>query len=183
MGKVFLKEVATVFFGILEKTEKEAEGALWITASNLLPNNTFAGYDYGLPFAAVDSLSVKSGDILVRRISPGYINYLQEAAPNCYAANNLIIIRTNEKVDSKYLAYLLDQNISKIIKKAAKGTTLPTLTRQNLDEFEVEMLSLNAQRKVGNLWFLNIEKTKLHKRIVELESKKLHYLLGRVYTT
>jgi len=124
------------------------------------------------------SLFVKNGDILLRRIAPGYVNYLQEATPNSCIANNLIIIRAT-RVNSKYLAYYLDKNITKIIKKSAKGTVLPTLARQDLDEFEIVLPNEKTQHLVGNLWFLEIEKIKLQEKLRTLENKKLHYLLNK----
>ena len=174
-----MKNIATVTIGVLEKTAKVFDSILWITTANLLPNNTLAGYEYGLSYRPPISLLVKKGDILVRRIAPSYINYVQDIAPNTYIANNLIIIRANEgRVDPKYLAYYLDKNIEKIIKKAAKGTTLPTLTRQDLEDFEITVPDERTQYLIGHLWYLDAEKIKLQKELRDLESKKLYYILN-----
>jgi restriction endonuclease S subunit len=179
MKAILLKEVAKILFGIVEKSKEEHNDIQWVTTSNLLPNNVLAKYENNLSFEPSEILSVKDGDILIRRIAPSYVNYLQEASPGSYIANNLIIIRTIKRVNSKYLAYYLDKNITKIIKKAAKGTTLPTLTRQDLGEFEIILPSEKIQQLVGNLWFLEIEKIKLQEKLNDLESKKLHYLLNK----
>ena len=179
MQTILLKEIATILFGIIEKSKREHSYIQWITTSNLLPNNVLAKYESELSLEPSETLSVKNGDILLRRIAPGYVNYLQEATPNSYIANNLIIVRATERVNSKYLAYYLDKNITKIIKKAAKGTVLPTLARQDLDEFEIILPSEKIQRLVGNLWFLEVEKIKLQEKLRTLENKKLHYLLNK----
>lgn len=178
MRLTLLKEIATILFGILEKSKEERCDIQWVTTSNLHPNNVLAKYESDLSFEPTEALSVKDGDILVRRIAPSYVNYLQEASPCGYIANNLIIIRATKRVDSKYLAYYLDKNITKIIKKAAKGTTLPTLTRQDLGEFEIILPNEKIQHIVGSLWFLEIEKIKLQEQLRDLENKKLHYLLN-----
>jgi len=179
--RALLKEIATINFGILETSsipEKDCKGIQWITTANLLPNNKIAKYEQNLSFKPSESLSVKSNDILIRRISPSYVNYLPETAPNCYVANNLIIVRATERVNSKYLAYYLGKNLTEIIKKAAKGTTLPTLARQDLAEFEIILPDRQKQDLLGELWFLEIEKIKLQEQLNNLEHKKLHYLLN-----
>ncbi len=181
MNKPRLKDIATINFGILEPvsiSEKEYEGIQWITTANLLPNNNIAKYEQNLSFKPCESLSVKSNDILIRRIAPGYVNYLQETVSNCYVANNLIVVRATELVNSKYLAYYLGKNLTKIIKKAAKGTVLPTLARQDLAEFEIILPDRQMQNLVGELWFLEMERIKLQEQLNILENKKLHYLLS-----
>jgi restriction endonuclease S subunit len=181
MKKTQLKYIAIIHFGILEAVpiiEREYGEIQWITTANLLPNNKIAKYEQNLSFKPCESLSVKSDDILIRRIAPGYVNYLQKTVPNCYAANNLIVVRATEHVNSKYLAYYLDQNLTKIIKKAAKGTVLPTLARQDLAEFEIILPSRHKQNFIGELWFLEIEKVKLQEQLKILENKKLRYLLS-----
>jgi len=175
-----MKNIATVTIGVLEKTEKVFDSIRWVTTTNLLSHNTLAGYEYGLSYRPPISLLVKKDDIVVRRIAPSYVNYLQTVAPNSYIANNLIIIRAKAgRVDPKYLAYYLDKNIEKIIKKAAKGTTLPTLARQDLEEFEVIVPDERTQYLVGNIWYLYAEKINLQKELRDLESKKLYYVLNR----
>ena len=179
MDKTLLKNIATITIGVLDKTDKVFSSVRWITTANLLPHNTLAGYEYGLSYRPSMLLLVQKSDILVRRIAPSYINYIQDIAPNAYIANNVIIIRPKEgQIDPKYLAYYLDKNIEKIIKKAAKGTTLPTLTRQDLEEFEITLPDERTQYLVGNIWYLDAEKIKLQKELRDLESKKLYYILN-----
>jgi len=174
-----LKDIATINFGILLKSEKISGGVQWITTANLLPDNTLTGYEQGLCFQPTESLSVKNGDVLIRRVAPTYVNYIKECAPNCYAGNNLIIVRATERVHPMYLAYYLNNNIERIIKKAAKGTVLPTLARQDLGEFEIILPNNRIQHLVGNLWFLHVEKIKLEEKLRDLEIRKLHHLLDK----
>jgi restriction endonuclease S subunit len=178
MQIALLKDVAIINFGVLERSEREYKGVQWITTANLLSNNVLAKYEQNLSFKPFESLSVKSGDVLLRRITPSYVNYLQETVPNSYIANNLIIVRATERVDSKYLAYYLDKSLTRIIKKAAKGTVLPTLARQDLSEFEIILPSREVQHIVGNIWFLSMEKAKLQEKLNDLENRKLDYLLN-----
>jgi restriction endonuclease S subunit len=180
MDKILLKNAATITIGVLEKAEKVYSSLLWITTANLLPNNTLGGYEYGLPYRPSRLLLIKKDDILIRRIAPSYINYVEDIAPNSYVANNLIIVRAMEgRVDPKYLAYYLDQNIGKIIKKAAKGTIQPTLTRQDLSEFEIILPDERTQCIIGNLWYLENEKIKLYEELKNTENKKIYYLLHK----
>jgi restriction endonuclease S subunit len=179
-NKTLIKNIATVTIGVLDKTDKVFSSIRWITTANLLSHNTLAGYEYGLSYRPSISLLVQKGDILVRRIAPSYINYIQDIAPNAYIANNVIIIRPKEgQIDPKYLAYYLDKNIEKIIKKAAKGTTLPTLTRQDLEEFEITLPDERTQYLIGNLWYLENEKIKLYQELKNIENKKIYYLLNK----
>jgi len=179
MDKILLKNATNLTIGVLEKTEQVFDSIRWITTANLLPYNTLGGYEYGLSYRPSMSLLIKKGDILVRRIAPSYINYIQDIAPNSYISNNLILIRAKEQVNPKYLAYYLDKNIEKIIKKAAKGTTLPTLTRQDLENFEITLPDERTQFLVGNIWYLENEKIKLYEELKNLENKRIYYLLNK----
>jgi len=179
MSKILLKNIASITMAVQEKTAKTFDSIRWVTPANLLPNNMLAGYEYGLSFKPSIPLLVKNGDIIVRRILPSYVNYIYDIAPNAYIANNLILIRAKNSINSRYLAYYLNRNIEKIIRKAAKGTTLPTLARQDLSEFEIIVPDERVQYLIGKLWYLEVEKKKLQEELKNLESKKLFYILNK----
>lgn len=175
--KVKLKDIAEIRFSLVDKNNETSSNVKWITVSNLLPNNVMNGCDDSVAALADERLKIIQGDIIIRRIAPSYINLIDEIEEDCYAFNNLIIIRAQRLVDSFYLAYYLNTHIDIIIKKAAKGTVMPTLGRNDLEEYEVALPDMASQKALGKLWYLSIERKKIAERIYELDNKKMKYLL------
>ena len=175
--KLKLKDMAEIRFSLVDKNNETSSNVKWITVSNLLPNNVINGCDDSVTALADERLKIIQGDIIIRRIAPSYINLIDEIEEDCYAFNNLIIIRAQRLVDSFYLAYYLNTHIDIVIKKAAKGTVMPTLGRNDLEEYEVALPDMASQKALGKLWYLSIERKKITERLHELDNKKMKYLL------
>ena len=103
-----------------------------------------------------------SGDIIIKRISPSFVNYIDKIDDNVYAAGNLIII-TAKTVDQKYLAYILNIEIPKIT-QSLSGSSIPAISIGDLEEVKIPFIPIDRQRAIGNFWQKNIELYKLKKR-------------------
>jgi len=177
ISKVKLKDIAEIRFSLVDKNSDISSDARWITVSNLLPNNVIDGCDDSISALADERLKVLQGDIIIRRIAPSYVNLIDEIDEECYAFNNLIIIRAQRLVDSFYLAYYLNSHINIIIKKASKGTVMPTLGRKDLEEYEVALPDMASQKALGKLWYLSIQRKKITERLHELDNNRMKFLL------
>ena len=169
-----LKDVATIKFCLLAKQHYDKANKL-VMPSKLLENNVIEDYDLNNEIKVDDSMMIYPNDIIIKRISPSYINYIDEIDDNVYAAGNLIIVRATQ-VDPKYLAYILDKNISRITNLLA-GARVPAIGRDVLEDIQVPMLTNAKQQMIGELWYKGIKKYNLEQRLIELQKTRTKALL------
>ena len=105
-----LKNVAEIIFCILEKGNEEKK---LLTAANLLEDNQISKIDIDSKFKKDKSVIIKKNDILLKRINPTYVNFINCIKDEIYAGNNLIIIRP-KTIDAKYLAAIINKFINEI---------------------------------------------------------------------
>src|SRR5699024_8953857 len=118
-----LKDVAEIRLCLAQRaTTNKMYKAL--TPIKLLENNVVDGFILDNKVRADDATKVCTGDIIIKRICPWFVNYIDEIEDDVYAAGNLIII-TAKAVDSKYLAYILNTEIPKIT-QSLSGSKIPS---------------------------------------------------------
>ena len=178
-----LKEVSEIKF-CLSSNAKESldiENVKMITPSNLLENNTILELIDNDKYIIDKNSQIINQDIIIKRISPSFINYIDQIENDVYGAGNLIIIRCRG-IYPKYLAYLLNINIKKII-DSYSGSSIPSIGRKDIEEFEIINIPFEEQKYIGNLWFLNLELSKMKQKLLELEKEKTNTLLKEYIKT
>jgi len=177
---VYLKDISEIKFIVgLSKSNTNTKSLKWITASHLLPDNNLS-LDFDEKTNSMDEAQkIQKEDILIKRISPLYINYIDIDFQDVYAYNNLIIVRPNKFTDSKYLAYILNQIIKKISLRTSIGAVMPSLGRCELETLKISLLPTNKQKSIGEIWYYDNEKKKHLKRLTELQSIKNSYMLNQ----
>jgi len=176
---IYLKDVAEINFILSTAKPNEEEALQWITASHLLPENRIIP-NFDIKPGVKDTVNkVCKNDILIKRISPIYVNYIDVNYEDVYAYNNLIIIRPNSAIDSKYLACIINQQIEKLSVRTSVGAVIPSLGKNELGALKVPNLSGKEQKKIGALWYLGMEKKKCFERFAELQNIKDSYVLSK----
>lgn len=163
-----LKDVAEIKFCILEKGNGEK---YLLTPASLLEDNQISKIEKDEKFKIDESVILKKGDIILKRINPTYVNYIDRDYQNVYVGNNLIIVRAKE-VNPKYLAAILNSNIKKYSEKSSIGSVVPSIGRKEIEEIEIFICNRKKQEILGNYWIKSIEKRVLERRKLELEKKK-----------
>lgn len=171
---MFLQEVAEIKFAFPEKGQGTSLcDAFWVTAANLRPNNEILDLKHDSIFIPDDSLLLQNDDILIKRITPQFVNFVTGIDDKYYVSSNLIIIRTKNGCSAKYLAYVLESNIEKLYQDTV-GSVIPAIGRKGICELEIgNMPPLDRQKAIGELWCLLKEKGKLTKKLYEKEAIKL----------
>ena len=92
---VSLKDVADIKFCIVGtvKGRNQSGKTKWLTAANLLNDNIITKVLEEEKYKKDEALQVSKDDIIIKRISPTYITYVNNDLPDTYAYNNLIIVR------------------------------------------------------------------------------------------
>ncbi len=178
MTKKHLKDVATIQLCIVAPSKEKESKSLWLTAGNLQINNTITQIDLDDRYKIDEKLEVRNEDIIIKRINPLFINYVENITDSVYATNNLFIVRA-KNIDSSYLAFVLNNCIEQFSNKMSFGSAIPSLGRRELGEIEIPILPLNEQANIGRLWLLAAKKNILRNRLTELEQQKYNYMLSK----
>lgn len=167
-----LKNVADVVFsfpnrdfGNVKSDEK------WLTSQCLLENNEIGKIEKGLDWVIDESLRVHKDDIVMRRVRPQFVNYI-DSNNDYLVGQNLALIRATELVYPKYLAYMLESHMSELYLEA--GSVIPSIKRRDLEDIDIGKLpSMEMQEAIGELWWLQKEKNKKTKKLMILEEISL----------
>ena len=57
---------------------------------------------------------LREEDIVIKRITPLFVNYVDSVGDDIYAGNNLIIISAKENIYPRYLAMILNDKIKEL---------------------------------------------------------------------
>ena len=169
-----LKNVADIIFSFPTKDNSDFPiYEKWLTTASLLEYNEIGKVEKSCEWKIDRNYRVYKGDIIMKRVRPQYVNYINKDI-ECYIGQNLAIIRANELVHSKYLAYIIDNNI-KSLGVVEVGSVVPAIKRKDMEELDIGVLpSMRVQKAIGELWWLQKEKIMYSKNLIELEEKILN---------
>lgn len=183
MKKVLLKELADIKLCISSFAKEDLdESVRWISLSTMLPYNGIGEFLVSWEYNPEDDIKVRKHDIIMKRVLPMGINYIEEDIEDAYAYNNLFIIRAKEGVNSDYLAAYLDENISEFVLLHAKGSVAPSIGRKDLMEMEIYLPDEAKQNAVGKYWLIYNQKKRLENKLTSLEQKKNREIFKKIRT-
>ena len=185
MKHLRLAEIAEIKFCVVSpgRTKTQETPTMWLQCANFLRNNTVSCDATTTNYVPDDELLIKKDDIVVKRISPMFVNYIDCIPDKMYAGNNLIVITPKQEVYSKYLAMLLNEKIESLAESSSVGAVLKSVSRQHLEEVMIPLLPYENQILVGELWYSGIELEKMKSRLAELESQKRNYQIRKYVET
>lgn len=132
-------------------------------------------------FYAIDpDLEIHSDDIVIKRITPMYVNYIEKIDNGLFAGNNLILITASKDFYAKYIAAILNEKILTLSEETSVGAVMKSVGRQALEEIKIAWIAYERQVAIGNLWFHNIERKKMMNRLVELEYNRTNYYISHL---
>lgn len=179
-----LGEIADVIVGIPEEKNQNEKVFKYycIQPSHLRDFNQIDEADMVFRGSRVNNFDlVKANDILIKRLSPSNINLLIEATPNTYVSGNVMIIRTRENYNPKYVASILEsQGLPTLQHHTARGVSVQTVSKAELQNLKIPLLPLAKQNLIGEIWFLGKEKQRLLKKLADEEARYYKALLDRL---
>ena len=155
-----------------ERARIQERPTQWLTSANFLKDNTIVYDTSEMLYAPDEGMIIKKEDIIIKRISPTFVNYVDYMPDNIYGGNNLIIISPRSGVCSKYIASFLNEKIQTLSEMNSSGAVMKSIGRNHLAELEIPIVPYETQVIIGELWYRNIELKKMRMRLVELESAK-----------
>lgn len=161
------------------RMKTQEEKTKWLSCSNFVADNGVVGEPTLTNFVPDESFAIHPEDIIIKRITPGYVNYISNISDGLYAGNNLIVLTARDGVNAKYLAMILNDKIPSISESSSVGAVMKSVSRPDLEKIKIPLLPYEQQVKLGEVWFLNIELKKMKNRLSELECIKNNYELTR----
>ncbi len=159
------------------RVKTQSEFTLWAAPSNFLKNNCVLENFSQSNCVGENYLEIKSGDIIVKRIEPTFINYIDSFPQNIYAGNNLIIVTARQGLYPKYLAMILNERIVALSQASSIGAVIKSIGRSELDNLKIPLFDYDKQILLGDLWYKSIELEKLKVRLAEREHTKSNILI------
>ena len=185
MKHLRLSEIAEIKFCVVSpgRTKTQETPTMWLQCANFLRNNIVIYAATATNYIPGEELLIKKDDIVVKRITPMFVNYIDYIPDEMYAGNNLIVITPKQEVYSKYLAMLLNERIESLSESSSVGAVMKSVSRQHLEEVMIPLLPYEKQILVGDLWYSGIELEKMKSRLAELESQRRNYQIKKYVET
>jgi type I restriction enzyme, S subunit len=113
---------------------------------------------------------LEKDDVIITLVGNGICNVSLTPSREATIIQNTIGIKTNEKLDSRFLYYYFLHN-QKALVKLDRGSSQPSINKNDLLDFEIEIPSIGIQRTISNIMFPLDAKIELNQRInAELEA-------------
>ena len=176
-----MKDVADINFCTItpSRSKPSATPTNWLLCANFLADNQIDGNvttNYVMPD---ESWLLHKDDIVVKRITPTFVNYVDAVDTNIYCGNNLIIVTPNTDIDAKYLAMILNEQIGDFSKESSVGAVMKSISKSDLEAMSIPCPDTEIQEKIGLLWHNGIELKKKRTRLAELENIKMNYSINK----
>jgi len=147
----------------------------YISTENMLPNKGGVCAPSNVPSGT--AIEYKAGDILISNIRP-YFQKIWQADCNGACSADVLCIRTNDNVDSKYLYYLLSQQLFfDYVMSGAKGCKMPRGDKNQIMQWTISLPSLEEQRRIAGILSAIDDKIENNRRIntnLELQAQALY---------
>ena len=122
----------------------------YISTENMIKDKGGVTIASSLPDSKTAS-AYRPNDILLSNIRP-YFRKIWYADKNGSCSNDVLVVRANEDIDSKFLYYVLsDNNFFNYDTVTSKGTKMPRGTQTAIMKYLVPDINIGKQRKIVNI--------------------------------
>ena len=136
----------------------------YISTENMLPNKGGVCDTLKVPSGGIGT-KYQVGDILISNIRP-YFKKIWQADCEGVCSIDVLCLRANEKVDSRFLYYLLtQQSFFDYVMSGTKGCKMPRGDKQQIMQWHIHLPSLVEQKKIAGVLSTLDAKIQLNRRI------------------
>ena len=172
MEYIKLKNICDVFISRPLVRKDLDENAFLITPSNLYDNNVMVELEKAsISQRANNRYKLQTGDILIKRLNPIFVNVFSQMDFPAYSSSNIIVVRPKGKDSSDYIAAIFGVfGVESMTHYVKKGVTIQALSAKELSELSIPVVPIDEQLKIGALWKLYQQKRILQNKLNEAES-------------
>ena len=136
----------------------------YISTENMLPNKGGVCDTLKVPSGGIGT-KYQVGDILISNIRP-YFKKIWQADCEGACSTDVLCLRANENVDSRFLYYLLtQQSFFDYVMSGTKGCKMPRGDKQQIMQWHIHLPSLVDQKKIAGVLSTLDAKIQLNRRI------------------
>ena len=136
----------------------------YISTENMLPNKGGVCDTLKVPSGGIGT-KYQVGDILISNIRP-YFKKIWQADCEGACSTDVLCLRANENVDSRFLYYLLtQQSFFDYVMSGTKGCKMPRGDKQQIMQWHIHLPSLVEQKKIAGVLSTQDAKIQLNRRI------------------
>ena len=136
----------------------------YISTENMLPNKGGVCDTLKVPSGGIGT-KYQVGDILISNIRP-YFKKIWQADCEGACSTDVLCLRANENVDSRFLYYLLtQQSFFDDVMSGTKGCKMPRGDKQQIMQWHIHLPSLVEQKKIAGVLSALDAKIQLNRRI------------------
>lgn len=158
----------------------ELDRGNYISTENMLPDKNGVTTATSLP-TTIQTQKYAKGDILVSNIRP-YFKKIWFADKNGGCSNDVLVFKTKEGTDPRYLYYVLANDpFFEYSMATAKGTKMPRGDKKALMEYEVPDYDLKEQNKIAGVLSAIDDKIQLNNKINKNLEQQAHALFSKVF--
>lgn len=140
----------------------------YISTENMIKDKGGVTIASSLPDSKTVS-AYRPNDILLSNIRP-YFRKIWYADKNGSCSNDVLVVRVNEDIDSKFLYYVLsDNNFFNYDTVTSKGTKMPRGTQTAIMKYLVPDINIGKQRKIANI-------LSTYDNLIENNNKRIKFL-------
>ena len=179
---MFLKDIAIIEYSLPVKMRDDVKSnyqSRWLNVSGLMPNNKFVLSENVNSLDANKALKAESNCILLKRISPTFVN-VYEGKDDVCLGTNIIKIKVSDKYDAHYVGLIIEQNLKFLNNQANNGTRMCAMVRESLECIEIPSRPLAEQKKIGLLQKLFWEQKDLLEQLIEKQELKCNTIKGLI---
>ena len=122
----------------------------YISTENMLPNKGGVCDTLKVPSGGIGT-KYQVGDILISNIRP-YFKKIWQADCEGACSTDVLCLRANENVDSRFLYYLLtQQSFFDYVMSGTKGCKMPRGDKQQIMQWHIHLPSLVEQKKIAGV--------------------------------
>lgn len=137
----------------------------YISTDNMLPYKRGITEAENLPNTVTTPAFLKN-DILLSNIRP-YFRKIWYANFQGGCSADVLVFRTNEKYDPKYIYYALSQShFFDYMMAGSKGSKMPRGDKDHVKEYLISDFDIDIQKKIGSYLSLIDEKIEINKKII-----------------
>ena len=138
----------------------------YISTENMLPNKGGVCDTLKVPSGGIGT-KYQVGDILISNIRP-YFKKIWQADCEGACSTDVLCLRANENVDSRFLYYLLtQQSFFDYVMSGTKGCKMPRGDKQQIMQWHIHLPSLVEQKKIAGVLSTLDAQIQLNRRITD----------------
>lgn len=179
---MLLKDIARFDYSLPVKSNNKESLSRWLNVFGLLQNNEYEFTENLNSFDKDKALKTNYNCLLLKRISPTFVNVYDLDEDVCLG-NNIIKINVLNDYDVYYVSLIIESNLSLLNNQANNGTRMSAINRESLGNIEIPDIPLSEQQKIGIFQKLSFQQCHLVKQLNDKIELKTNIIKGLMFDT